>query len=249
MDGQQFGFSTEDSPYYLFNSTCRKRESTAIQRWADFSFLFCSALDKLPSRQMIVFRGLNVPLSQVTHEYRANNVVWLTSVTSTTSDENDTLQSFGAGAATRPGTLMKIHALFAKDIRAFSMFKKESEWLLAPNTCLSIEKVFTSQDLADMKGLGVPENVDLISARQLPVSAEDILAAQEKDKLDLVAFKTQQFLIRPSAPKKLIPAPVVVPVSPAVVVPVSPAVVVPVSPTVPAARPKPITPDKSICQR
>ncbi len=198
---------------------------------------------------MIVFRGLNVPLSQVTHEYRANNVVWLTSVTSTTSDENDTLQSFGAGAATRPGTLMKIHALFAKDIRAFSMFKKESEWLLAPNTCLSIEKVFTSQDLADMKGLGVPENVDLISARQLPVSAEDILAAQEKDKLDLVAFKTQQFLIRPSAPKKLIPAPVVVPVSPAVVVPVSPAVVVPVSPTVPAARPKPITPDKSICQR
>jgi hypothetical protein len=52
-----------------------------------------------------------------------------------------------------------------------------------------------------------------------------------------VAFKTQQFLIRPSAPKKLIPAPVVVPVSPAVVVPVSPAV--------PAAPPKPITPDKS----
>jgi len=137
--------------------------------------------------------------------------VWLVSVTSTTSDEKDTLQSFGTGANSRPGTLMKIRALFAKDIRAFSMFKKESEWLLAPNTCLSIEKVFTSQDLADMKGLGVPENVDLIYARQQQVSAEDILAAQENDKSDLAAFKTQQFLIRPSASKS---SSILAPVSP-----------------------------------
>jgi hypothetical protein len=89
---------------------------------------------------------------------------------------------------------MKIHALFAKDIRAFSMFKKESEWLLAPNTCLSIERVLTSQDLASLKGLGVPENVDLILARQQRVSADDILAAQAQDASDLAAFKTRHFL-------------------------------------------------------
>jgi hypothetical protein len=104
---------------------------------------------------------------------------------------------------------MKIRALFAKDIRVFSMLKKQAEWLLAPNTCLSIDKVFTSHDLADMKGLGVPENVDLILASQQQVSAEDILAAQENDKSDLAVFKTQQFLIRPS------PAPAVASAAPA----------------------------------
>jgi hypothetical protein len=212
MDGQQFGLSTEDSPYFHFNSTLRKRDAAAVERWADFSFLFCSALDKLPSKEITVFRGLNVPLSQVSHEFKANKVVWLVSVTSTTSDEKDTLQSFGTGANSRPGTLMKIRALFAKDIQAFSMFKKEAEWLLAPNTCLSIEKVLTSHDLADFEGLGVPENVDLILARQQHVSAEDVLEAQENDKSDLAAFQTQQFLIRPSASKSSsIAVPVVAP--------------------------------------
>jgi hypothetical protein len=195
MDGSHFSntYGTEDSPYYHFNSTCRSRDATAVERWADFSCLFCSALDKLPSKEITVYRGLNVPLSQVSHEYKASKVVWLVSVTSTTSDEKDTLQSFGTGAATRPGTLMKIHALFAKDIRAFSMFKKESEWLLAPNTCLSIERVLTSQELASLKGLGVPENVDLILARQQRVSADDILAAQAQDASDLASFKTRHF--------------------------------------------------------
>ena len=142
MDGSKFSQSlgTEDSPYYHFNSTCRSRDATAVQRWADFSCLFCSALDKLPSQEITVYRGLNVPLSQVSHEYKANKVVWLVSVTSTTSDEKDTLQSFGTGANSRPGTLMKIRALFAKDIRAFSMFKKESEWLLAPNTLARLKR-------------------------------------------------------------------------------------------------------------
>ena len=77
MDGSQFGLSTEDSPYYHFNSICRKRDSDAVERWADFSCLFCSALDKLPSEAITVFRGLNVPLSQVSHEYKASNIVWL----------------------------------------------------------------------------------------------------------------------------------------------------------------------------
>jgi len=154
MDGVRFGLTTEDSPYYYFNAACRSRAAAAVQPWAEFSCLFCSALDKLPSQEITVYRGLNVPLSQVSHEYTVNNIVWLVSVTSTTSDERDTLQSFGSGAGARPGTLMKIHALFAKDIRAFSMFKKESELLLAPNTCLSIERVLTSQELASLKGLG-----------------------------------------------------------------------------------------------
>jgi hypothetical protein len=76
MDGSQFGLSTEDSPYYHFNSICRKRDSDAVERWADFSCLFCSALDKLPSEAITVFRGLNVPLSQVSHEYKTCNI-WL----------------------------------------------------------------------------------------------------------------------------------------------------------------------------
>jgi hypothetical protein len=208
MDGSSFqakdgsNFKTEDSPYYHFNSTCRERNPTAVERWADFSCLFCSALDKLPSLEATVYRGLNIPLTQQSHEYKQGKVVWLVSATSTTSDRKDTLKSFGAGTVSRPGTLMEIRALFAKDIQVFSVFKKEKELLLAPNTCLSIQEAFTSQTLASLKRLveNMPENVDLIVAHQQQVSSDDIIAAQDKEKTDLADFQTQQFLIRVPPP-------------------------------------------------
>ena len=90
---------------------------------------------------------------------------------------------------------MKLHALSAKDIKAFSVCPSESELVLPLNTCLLIERVVTSQDLTSLSGLldDLPENVDLIVARQQRVSEDAITSAIAKDAHDLSLFQSQRF--------------------------------------------------------
>jgi hypothetical protein len=195
MDGSQYGLTTEDSLYYRYNSTMRARVPAEVERWADYSRIIDSALDKLPSQQATVYRGFHVSLTQVSHEFQPGKVVWLPSITSTTTDEKHTLKIFGSGSSSSPGTLMKIHALSAKDIKSFSVLPEESELVFSLNTCLSIERVVTSQELMSLKGLieDLPENVDLIVARQQRVTKDVVTAAVNKDAHDLTVFKSQHF--------------------------------------------------------
>jgi hypothetical protein len=131
----------------------------------------------------------------VSHEFQPGKVVWLVSITSTTTDEKHTLKFFGSGSSSSPGTLMKIHALSAKDIKAFSVLPAESELVFSLNTCLSIERVVTSQELMSLKGLieDLPENIDLIVAREKRVFKDTVTAAVAKDAQDLAVFKSQHY--------------------------------------------------------
>jgi hypothetical protein len=97
MDGGHYGLTTEDSVYYHFNSTMRARIPSEVALWADFSRIIDSALDKLPSQEITVYRGFHVPLTQVSHEFQQGKVVWFVSITSTTTDEKHTLKFFGSG--------------------------------------------------------------------------------------------------------------------------------------------------------
>jgi hypothetical protein len=200
MDGADYGHTTEDSLYYRFNSAMRSREPSEVELWADFARIVDCALDKLPPQEVTVYRGFHVSLTQVSHEFQQGKVVWLVSVTSATTDEKHTLKFFGSGSSSSPGTLMKIHALSAKDIKAFSVIPAESELVFSLNTCLSIERVVTSQELISLKGLieVVPENVDLIVARQQHVSKDAVSAAIVKDAQDLAAFKSQPSMMHGS---------------------------------------------------
>jgi hypothetical protein len=193
MDGSHYGLTTEDSLYYRYNSTMRARVPADVELWADYSRIIDSALDKLPPQEAIVYRGFHVSLTQVSHEFQPGKVVWLVSITSTTTDEKHTLKFFGSGSSSSPGTLMKIHALSAKDIKAFSVVPAESELVFSLNACLSIERVVTSQELVSLKGLieDVPENVDLIVAREQRVFKDTVTAAVAKDAQDLAVFKSQ----------------------------------------------------------
>jgi hypothetical protein len=195
MDGLDYAQTTEDSLYYRFNSAMRGREPAEVELWADFARIIDCALGKLPPQEVTVYRGFHVSLTQVSHEFQQGKVVWLVSITSASTDEKRTLKFFGSGSSSSPGTLMKIHALSAKDIKAFSVIPAESELVLSLNTCLSIERVVTSQELMSLKGLieDLPENVDLIVARQQYVSADAVASAIAQDALDLNVFKSQQF--------------------------------------------------------
>jgi serine/threonine protein kinase len=143
-DARDHGGSREQSIFYLYNAAIRSAVAHDIELWSTFSFLFCNALQKLPSVIRTVFRGLDVPMTQLSHQYFAGGNVWLTSITSTTSDKTKTLLQFGTGASGRPGTLLQINAVDAKDISDFSKYKTENEFVVPPNSCHKVRVALSS---------------------------------------------------------------------------------------------------------
>jgi hypothetical protein len=154
LDARQHGGLREHSVFYLYNAALRSGEADAVALWGEYSFVFCSALEQLPSVAATVFRGLDLPLTQLSHMYSKGSTVWLNSVTSTTTDKDQTLLQFGAGASGRPGTLLQIIAVDAKDIKAFSPFP-ESELLIPPNSCHTVQTVLESAEVSRMPAAAV----------------------------------------------------------------------------------------------
>ena len=198
LDARQHGGLKEDSVFYVYNAALRSAQAEAVGKWSQFSLLFCSALDKLPSVAMTVFRGLDMPLTQLSHLYTKGSTVWLNAVTSTTTDKASTLLQFGAGASGRPGTLLQIIAVDAKDIQAFSPFP-ENELAIPPNSCHTVLTVLESAEartpaafsmhmvltlLVQVQALAqfgsLPAGVDLIVMRQEKLSAAKIAATAAK---------------------------------------------------------------------
>lgn len=148
MDARGYGRAREDSVFYVFNATLRCGDSSQVQRWSEFSKLFCDALCKLPSVSCTVYRGLDQPLTQVSHLYEKGSTVFFNSVTSTTTDKAGTLQQFGKGADGRPGTLLRIAATDVKNISMFSAFPDESELVASVNSSYRVATVLQSADVS-----------------------------------------------------------------------------------------------------
>jgi serine/threonine protein kinase len=154
IDARDYGLLRENSIFFMYNAALRSAQEEAVTLWAVYSFLFCSALDKLPSVAATVFRGLDLPLTQLSHMYSKDSTVWLNAVTSTATDKNTALVQFGEGAYGRPGTLLQIKAVDAKDIQAFSTFP-ESELLLPPNSCHTVQTVLESAEVRRLPSAGI----------------------------------------------------------------------------------------------
>jgi hypothetical protein len=148
MDARDYGRSREDSVFYVFNLIIRTGDSEQVQRWSAFTKLLCDALGKLPSVACTVFRGLDQPLTQISHVYVKGSTVFFNSVTSTTTDKASTLQSFGKGAGGRPGTLLRITATDVKNIAAFSAFPNENELLASLNSSYRVTSVLESTEVS-----------------------------------------------------------------------------------------------------
>jgi hypothetical protein len=138
-DARDHGGLREHSIFFVYNSAIRSANPQDVELWSEFSLLFCTALEKLPSELKTVFRGLDVPMTQLSHQYVANSTVWLNSMTSTTTDKAKTLLQFGGGASGRPGTLLQINAVDAKDISDFSKYKTENEYVVPANSCHAVK--------------------------------------------------------------------------------------------------------------
>jgi serine/threonine protein kinase len=151
LDARDHGGLREHSIFFVYNTVTRSANPQDVELWSEFSFLFCSALRKLPSVALTVFRGLDVPLTQFSHHYVASGTVWLTSVTSTTTDRAKTLLGFGTGSCGRPGTLLQINALYAKDISDFSKFRSENEFVIPPNSCHHVRVALSFSQVQRMR--------------------------------------------------------------------------------------------------
>ena len=113
--------------------------------------------------QLIRRRGLDCSLTEISHLYIEGGIVWYNSVTSTTTDKNKTLATFGTGAGGKAGTFIEMRVSHGRNIKAFSAYPSEQELLLPPNTCAKVLVTLSSAKAALLQGLAhLPPNVDLI---------------------------------------------------------------------------------------
>ncbi len=159
------------APFVSYNTALRDAKPGSVGAWSDYSFLLYNALLKLPSVACTVYRGLNIPLSDMSHLYWKGGFVWLRSPTSTTTDKEKTMRQFGQGVGAGAGTFMELRVKNAKEIETFSAVPAERERLIAPNTCFRVLQAWSAADVRLLEGFGkLPPNVDI-------VVLEEVLAA------------------------------------------------------------------------
>ena len=121
-------YSMPISFYSRLNEALRAKNRNALKPWFAFLKLFTSALEKLPSIEKTVWRGVNGDVGSVFADGEVH--IWW-SITSCSLDLDVVKQHLGD-----IGTLFAIDTIHGKDISAFSTFSTEKEIVLMPGTRL-----------------------------------------------------------------------------------------------------------------
>jgi serine/threonine protein kinase len=159
---------THMAPFSSYNTALRSARYDSDGVWCDYSYVLHSALLKLPSVACTVYRGLNVPLSDLSHMYWRGGFVWLRSPTSTTTDKDKTMRQFGQGAGASAGTFMELRVKNAKNIEALSAVPGEQERLIPHNTCFRVLQVSSAADVRLLGAFGtLPPHVDLVVVEEV----------------------------------------------------------------------------------
>ncbi len=69
------GMATEESPYYVYNSSLRARDANTIRLWRDYSSIFIGALEKLPPVEATSYRGEKKRVTERSKQYAKDNQV------------------------------------------------------------------------------------------------------------------------------------------------------------------------------
>jgi hypothetical protein len=136
-----------------------------LRGFQNFSFHFISGLRKLPSVQLDagakLYRGFGQRLAEMNDLYKVPGEVCWHQTSSTTSDQNIAYADF----ANKSGTVMElIGVVDAKDIRLFSMIRKEKEYIILHNSRFKVCVALTCDQgrLLDKEHKFLPDNVDLV---------------------------------------------------------------------------------------
>jgi hypothetical protein len=127
-----------NSFYLKLNEALRAQNPLVLRRWFPFFRLFLTALNKLPSSSIAVWRGVK---GNVVDEFVVGAEHTWSGVNSCSSHVNV------AGCFAGPnGTLFCIHALRAKDISAYSANQTEEETIVLPEARLRVKSTLRDPD-------------------------------------------------------------------------------------------------------
>merc|ERR1719272_303462 len=138
-------FYTTNHLYKMLNAALRTIDRTKAKQYFLYLRLLLAALDKIPRSSKMLYRGVALDLSA---QYRLGTEVTWWAVSSCTPDLK-VASSFG-GAGKSKSTLFLIDAVRSVGIRELSQYKSEEEFVLAPGTSFSVDKVVTKGQLHEI---------------------------------------------------------------------------------------------------
>ncbi|EQC27310.1 hypothetical protein SDRG_05006 [Saprolegnia diclina VS20] len=121
--------------YAELNNALRSENRAAVKRYFKYLRLFMEAMNYMPKKSQVLWRGISVDLFD---QYEEGKVITWWGVSSTTSDENVArgfMNSCGGSC-----TLLSVRCTTAMDISVLSMYPNEKECLLAPGTQFKVLK-------------------------------------------------------------------------------------------------------------
>ena len=122
-----------DSLYYILNATLRSEDRRKLKPWFLYLKLILTALSRLPSVSLTVYRGVQFSNDSEDRKYEiGKELVWW-GFSSCSTNRNISQKEHFLGSIGR-GTLFVIDCIKGKDIQLHSYFRKESEILLLPAT-------------------------------------------------------------------------------------------------------------------
>ena len=124
-------YTMATSFYKTLNCVLQAKNPQALEPWLMFLKLFISALEKLPSLPITVWRGITDNFHG--SDFVENQEYTWSSINSCSSDVNVARVYVGPG-----GILFCINAIHGKDITKYSEFQGEREIVLMPGTRLQV---------------------------------------------------------------------------------------------------------------
>jgi hypothetical protein len=120
---------TQQLVYLLLNSVLRERDRTKVTPFFPFLRLLMSGMDKLPSHEGILYRGVKLKLEAKCYQTKKKFIWWSFSSCTTSGEALQNPMFLGAQGER---TLFAIDCTEGKDIQRFSSYKNEAEILLPP---------------------------------------------------------------------------------------------------------------------
>ncbi|CAF1178953.1 unnamed protein product [Rotaria sp. Silwood1] len=126
-----------DSLYYILNNTLRSEDRKSLKPWFLYLKLICTALSRLPSIELTVYRGVKNIIESEHEKYKVGKrLVWWGFSSCSVIREVSEDELFLGQTGLR--TLFIIDCMTGKDIGKHSYFKKEQEVLLLPATHVEV---------------------------------------------------------------------------------------------------------------
>jgi hypothetical protein len=131
-------YTMSTSFYPKLNEALRSENLHTLRPWFAFLKLFITAISKLPSRQMKVWRGV---ADNIGADFVDNDLHIWWSVNSCSS-----YLTVAGFFTTKTGTLFSIDTIHGKDISAYSANQEEEEIILMPGTCLRVKGTWSESN-------------------------------------------------------------------------------------------------------